>query len=273
MKINILISTIDQGIDKIKNILLPYRDDVKYIVSHQYTDTSFKIIPDALDRQDVVVSQISGKGLSISRNNAIKQADGDICVISDDDVSYTNEYIDRVKRTYLKEHNVDIACFKIETNKGEPEYKKYATGKKCFSLSNKASVSSIEITFKLNKIKSNKINFDSRFGIGSEKLIGGEETVFLFDCLKSKLKVCYYPYFVVNHPFESTVKSLSKYDKRRVSVTGAFDARINGYIAIPKAFLGMIKIYPDLIKQKKNPLVYLKERIFAAVYILKTNLK
>ena len=48
MTLNILISTIDSGINKIPEILLPYRNDVKYIVSHQYQDKKFLQIPKEL---------------------------------------------------------------------------------------------------------------------------------------------------------------------------------------------------------------------------------
>jgi hypothetical protein len=86
LSLNILISTIDSGINKISGVLLSYRQDVSYIVSHQYRDEKHLPIPTELLREDVFISQIPGQGLTKSRNNAIQLATSDICVISDDDV-------------------------------------------------------------------------------------------------------------------------------------------------------------------------------------------
>ena len=135
------------------------------------------------------------------------------------------------------------------------------------------SVSVVEIAVRIDKIREKKIWFDERFGSGNKLIIGSEESVFILDCIKAGLNVWYFPLYIVRHPFASTVKSLSKYDKRRVSVGGALDSRINGWISIPKAFYNTIRYFPDLIRHRKNPLIYLRERLYASFYILftKTN--
>ena len=68
MVVSILISTIDSGIGKIKEVLLLHRTDVKYIESDQFTNVKFKITPISLKRDDVIVSQIPGKGITKTRN-------------------------------------------------------------------------------------------------------------------------------------------------------------------------------------------------------------
>lgn len=272
MKLDILISTIDQGIDKVNNVLLPFRKDVKYIVSHQYQNERYKYIPKELRREDVTVSQIPGRGVTKSRNHAIRLATGDIGLFADDDVTYTNDYFDVIIETFRLNQNLDLALFKIKAPEGFPEYKKYPNDEMKI---NKLpfSVGTIEITFKINSIKSEKLFFDERFGAGQPLLIGSDESIFVLDCIRRNLEVRFYPKYVVEHPYESTIKTIKKYDKRRVSVTGAYDARINGLKAIPKALAGTLKILPDLIRNKKSPFIYLTERLSAAIYILKTNKK
>lgn len=270
MQINILISTIDQRIDQIKYVLLNKRDNVQYIVSHQYTNEKYKYIPEELKRQDVIVSQIPGKGVSRSRNNVIKIAPRDIGLFSDDDVRYTYEDFNRVLKTFSDNPSMDVAIFKIKTPEGFPEYRTNypLTPLKLNRLT--FSVGTIEIAFRVEKIRENKILFDERFGAGKSLLIGSDESIFIMDCIKKGLNVWYYPLYIVQHPYESTVKSLSKYDKKLVSVTGALDSRLNGWIAIPKAFYYTLKIFPDLIHHGKNPLLYLKERLCSSLYILFT---
>ena len=51
-------------------------------------------------------------------------------------------------------------------------------------------VSSFQLTFKLESIKKYNLKFDENFGAGTENYCG-EETIFLSDCLRKKLKLFY----------------------------------------------------------------------------------
>lgn len=250
-------------------MILKYRKDVSYIISHQYTEEKYKQIPIELIREDVLISQIPGFGVTKSRNNALRLADGDVGLFSDDDVTYVDEYFDIVIRYFADNERLDIAIFKIKTQEGFPEYKEYPSHP--FKIDKLPfSIGTIEIAFNIDKVKKSKILFDERFGAGQPLLIGSDESIFVIDGIKKGLNTWFYPEYVVIHPYESTVKQFAKYDKRRVSVAGAFDARTNGWIAIPKALFGTFKIVPDLIRNKKNPFIYLYERISAALLILFT---
>jgi len=272
LTINILISTIDERIENVKKVLLNPRDDVEYIVSHQYTEKAHKKIPPELKRSDVIVSQIEGKGVSRSRNNALKLASGDIGLFTDDDVKYKDRYIDVLKKFFYDNPYIDIALFKIKTKGGEPEYKSYPESQ--LELKKKLfSVSTIEIAFNVRKLKESNIYFDERFGAGEELLIGSEETIFIEDCLKEGFKIVFVPEYIVEHPYTSTVNTISKFDKRLNWVNGAYDCRKNGKIALLKAFGGTFKKLPELLRHKVNPLSYLYHRLSAVIYILRTNKK
>lgn len=204
LNINILIATCDRGILKTSNVLLPYRSDIKYIISHQITKNEFDTLPYELQRNDVIVYKMYTKGLSKNRNLLIEKADADICIIADDDVTYTFEYIDAIK--YEFSHNNDLALLtgKINTREKEKPYKKYSDSEYYVSWKNFTKISSIEISFRRKLIQGN-IYFDINFGLGSSKYsLGGEESIFISDCLKNQLKIKYIPQFVVNHPYESS---------------------------------------------------------------------
>lgn len=269
MKLSVLISTIDDGINNIKNIILQKRNDVEYVVSHQYTDVKYRFIPKELLRDDILVSQIPGKGLSKSRNNAIKHATGDIAVIADDDVRYKSEYFDTIIETY-HENDIDIACFKIKTPDDELEYKEYPNETVLIKDFESYSPSSIELTFKIEKIQSHNIFFDQRFGLGA-KFIGGEEKLFLYDSIKKDLKIKFFPLFVVEHPYESSNKILENFDINRIKINAAFDCRINGLKSIIRAILGPIINSRFLLKNNINPVVYSYHRISAILYIYFTH--
>jgi hypothetical protein len=272
MKINILISTINTGIHKVKDIVLDPREDVEYIISHQYTEDAYRIVPAELQRDDITVAHLEGKGVTKSRNNAIRLATGDVGHFLEDDVIYSHSYIDCVKKTFEDNPELDVALFKIKTGFGEPEYKSYPP--KQVKLKSKIfSVSTLEIAINLKSIKESGIRFDERFGAGQKLLIGSDETIFVEDCLKKGLCVSFFPEYVAEHPYISTINSIAKYDKRRAWVTGGYDCRTNGSIALIKAFLGTMKILPDLIKNRANPFSYFYHRISAVIYILRTNHK
>lgn len=269
LKLNILVSTIDGGIEKIKNLILSPRYDVNYIVSHQYTDEKFKSIPDEIKRSDIFVSQIPGKGVTKSRNNAIRLAKSDISVFSDDDVSYTFQFLDNIINTFKSNPNLDVGIFKIKTPEGLPDYKQFL--KEVIHYKKKApSAGTIQIAFRVNSVLIKNLLFDERFGAGNSFLIGSDEQIFLQDCIDAGLNVSYFPLFIVEHPYESTIKSIQKYDPKRARVTGGLDARINGWIAIPKAIFGAIRYLPDILKNQGNPFSYLFNRLIAAAYIIIT---
>jgi glycosyltransferase involved in cell wall biosynthesis len=265
MILTILISTINAGIKKVSNVLLPGRDDVKYIVIQQYTDNVYRMIPVELIRDDVNVFQIYGKGLTRSRNYGIFQASGDIALIADDDVTYTNEYFDLIIETFQRECP-DIALFKIKTIQDEGEYKDYPPFTYQLSLDNFHSLSSIEIAFNINKIRNN-IKFDERFGLGTF-LIGGEEMFFVTDAIKKGLKVKYYPFYVVNHHQESTIRKYPEFHIQRVKVAGATYARKYGWLAIPRIFIRILILLPELLKSCRSPIVFLYQMYLGCFYIL-----
>jgi glycosyltransferase involved in cell wall biosynthesis len=271
MTLNILISTIDQGITKVGNILRPSQPAIKYIVSQQFRDENFKVVPEQLNRPDVVVSQIPGAGLSRNRNNAIKLADGDVAIIADDDVRYLPDSFQTILEVFEDDPELDVACFKIKTLAGEPEFKDYPSEPLLFKNSFHHYISSIEIAFKTKSINENEIWFDERFGIGAKQFKAGEEEIFIHDCIKAGLKVMYFPYYIVKHPYYSSAKGIPMFQKQRNMLRGAVNARIHGWKSIPKAFYDTATNFPILIRNKRNPFCYLAERLRAIIDTFKTD--
>lgn len=82
MKLDVLICTYNERVVHVPDVLLPYRPDVSYIVSMQYTDKKyFQYIPGELkNRRDVKLIFLEGKGLSRNRNHCLDAATGDIAL-------------------------------------------------------------------------------------------------------------------------------------------------------------------------------------------------
>lgn len=188
LTLDILICTIDDGIMKVPQMLLPERDDVRYTVSVQQTNPESPVtVPDLLKtRQDVTLAYMEGAGLSRNRNNSLHSAIGDICLIADDDNRYTSEHLDTILKAWHNNPDADIITFQAEDYDGYPLHPYPAP-----------YICSVEITFRRSSILDSGISFDERFGLGSELLCAGEEDVFLADARRKGLTIRYIPQVIV----------------------------------------------------------------------------
>ena len=229
MTVDILISTINTNINNVPSVLLKARADVSYIISIQEINNVEYNIPDVLkQRKDVSIFLCKEKGLSMNRNNCIKHASSDICIIADDDVKYKDFYIDKIKNEFIKDPSLDVFAGKIKTNIGEPEFRNYKNYKNRINFFNFKNVCSIEIAFRKKQIIENKLYFDSNFGLGSTRFsIGGEESIFIKDCLNKKLNIFFFPVYMVNHKFESS-GSFNLFDITFQNFLGAYSKRVFG---------------------------------------------
>jgi len=270
MIINLLVATIDEGLMRVKDLLLTPRPDLRYIVAHQVTDERFRAIPQELKRDDVTVTQQMVRGLARNRNQALNLAGGDIALLADDDARYREEYLDVLQSVFGSAEGPDVACFKIATASGEAEYKDYTAHSYDLRRESHHYISSLEIAFRPAVIRANKIAFDERFGLGSELISSGEEAVFIHDCIQAGLKVEYFPYYVVTHSATSSVKTLGEFSRERILFKGAYDARRYGWPAIPAAFIDTVKLRRRLKTARVTGRAYLRDRLRGAFYILTT---
>lgn len=132
----------------------------------------------------------SNRGLSNSRNNAIKMAQSDICLLADDDLEYVDNYKSIILDEFFKFPNADMIVFQVHGI--GTKFKSYRLKSEKIGYLKSMKTSSVEIAFKLESIRKNGIQFDELFGAGA-KYSMGEENIFLFRCLKKKLKIVYVP--------------------------------------------------------------------------------
>lgn len=226
MRLNILISCYNGSVEGVGAMFQQKRGDVRYVVSHQMSeDYVQKNLPQAMDREDVIYAPFRGRGLSLNRNHCLDvvRAHSDhpgeeICLLADDDVSYLADSFDKVLEAFLEHPEISVAAFRIATPPGQPPFKVYQD--KSFMvnkipLRGKFYFSSIELAFRLSSI--GDLRFDEDFGLGARKWPeGGEEAVFLCDCLGRGLKMMFFPEDVVVHDFMSSGKARKTIRKARM---------------------------------------------------------
>lgn len=195
MTLEILICTIDENINKVPDVIMTPHQDITYLVSWEQTSGKSHIaIPEALQRPDVRIVTLSGKGLSRNRNNAIDNANGDICLIANDDVKYGYLKVSRVLDVFEEHPTLDLATFKYESESQHKDYPSFS-----FDLRHKPhnySIYSVEIAFRRTSIQG-KLKFNEFLGLGIPEFGSGEDELFILDSLNANLNCKFFPIEIV----------------------------------------------------------------------------
>lgn len=127
------------------------------------------------------------RGLTRSRNQAIRESRADICLLCDDDEIFLPDYEKKILHAYAQLPQADVVIFKM-TN--------YPTAlpDKVMRLRfpKTMKVCSWQISFRREQLLAAGIRFDELLGAGTGN--GAEEELkFLTDCEKAGLKIWYVP--------------------------------------------------------------------------------
>lgn len=198
------------------------------------------------------------RGLSRSRNMAINNAWGDICLICDDDEVVADDCEETILGAYANNPNTALIAFSLIRN---DTGKKYPKGKTALRFKQILKTSSHQITFNRNLIDKYNIKFDEKMGSGTGNG-GGEENMFMFTVKKYGLKMLYVP-DVIATVNPSPSQWFQGYDNKYFENLGWVDRRIFGSI------VGLIYLFYWIIFRRR---VYSKDGI--SIYsALKASLK
>jgi len=173
--------------------------------------------------QKVTYIETLQRGLSKSRNMAIRNATADICILCDNDVEYQYGYEGMILRAFESQPDADIIVFFIKRKErlspifDEVKKMNYLSVLKIFSP---------EIAFRRKSVLDTP--FDEEFGAGAKYKMG-EENLFLYDCLKKKKKIVYMPIQIAALREEESTW-FSGYDKEFFLCRGA------NYVAMSRWF-------------------------------------
>jgi GT2 family glycosyltransferase len=200
-RISICISTIDDRIHGIRNLLDQALPEAEYTVVHQITNLqTYQAFYQ--DYPAVIFIPMQGKGLSRSRNLALQCATAEWVYLCDDDVIIRNN-LSQIAATYGDKYpDAGILCCQLQTSEGDP-FKSYRAAATNLSIHAVGSISSAEILIRRTAIQQGHIRFDERFGLGAE-FISGEEYLMLRRAMKLGCKVQYVPEVIAIHPALST---------------------------------------------------------------------
>lgn len=156
--------------------------------------------PEALlntDKSNVRIINSFEIGLSKSRNLALQNAKSDIVLITDDDVVFEKDFQKIILNAFSKYNDAGILSFKVVDQKGRP-YRKYPQQPQRHSISSIENIMSVEIALNLKALKNKNLEFDERFGLGSE-FQTGEEYLFVRSAIGKGLKAYFWNDFILAH--------------------------------------------------------------------------
>jgi len=261
MTLQLLIATLDEGINSVPAMLLEQREGIGYLVSWQHSGDKEIDVPEVLKREDVEICNLVGRGLSRNRNNCIENATADVCLIADDDCVYTHEQLRDVIETFEHNPDVDIATFKYSGDGGSKCYPEQITDLSCFPKG--YYVSSIEVAFRRESVQG-KLWFNENFGLGTEPFHCGEENLFIQDALALGMKSRFFPVTIVHdkQPFEFLNRSM---DTGTLMAHGA-DLQI--FHSGTKHLRALLKAW-RLSRDEKVPFFYGLRSIFKGISYMK----
>jgi len=164
------------------------------------------------------------KGLSKSRNIAIKNAIKPICLIADDDVVFLEDFDKKVIDAHNK-YIFPIITFQTLTTDNK-FYWKYPSEPKLLNEYMIRKTLSVEISIKKDLI--NEISFDDRFGLGAT-FEDGENYIFLSEAKKKNISMWFVNKSVsIHQPISSSDEVQSN---RYLFARGALNAYKYGNIA------------------------------------------
>jgi hypothetical protein len=142
------------------------------------------------------------KGLSKSRNLALKIATSNWCLIADDDLVYLKDFETIIFSGIKQYDSSGVIVFKslVEIDVSRRIFP--VNSKKKLNSFEKFDVASFEML--LNRTHKQAVFFNENFGLGSDVFLFGEEALLMYDYGIEQKNVSYYNKAIVCHPKEST---------------------------------------------------------------------
>ncbi|GGG06181.1 hypothetical protein GCM10011344_03310 [Dokdonia pacifica] len=186
------------------------------------------------------------RGLPQSRNMAIKNAIGEICLVADDDVLYVPHLKEIILDGYVTYPDAAVVTFQLQKSDGTL-FRKYPDVTHHTNASYK-TVNGVVISFKKDILLENEVLYNPHFGLGAT-FSGANEYVFMRNVMKAKLPAYFIPTPILKHPDISSGQDLGS--DRLLYLRGALAYKcygIWGYLWVIKYVFFLVR--HQIIKTK-----------------------
>lgn len=130
------------------------------------------------------------RGVGRNRNNALMRADAVHILFSDEDIVYDDDYEEKVLAAFEENPDADLVLFNVTAVESRRTYENRK--KKRVRWYNYGRYPTYSIGAKLDSLRKANVWFSLLYG-GGAPYSNGEDSLFLHDCLKKKLRIIAVP--------------------------------------------------------------------------------
>lgn len=153
-------------------------------------------------RSDVRVIRLESRGVTASRNAAIREAAGEVLVFGEEDVTWLPGGIAEVLETFDDNPRLAVLLGRAQDDNGLLR-KRYPAFRELATVWNSGRVGTIELAVRTDAIRRAGVTFDEGFGAGTDNFLG-DEYIFVADAARAGLKCEYFPITFSQHPTDSS---------------------------------------------------------------------
>lgn len=229
-----------------------YRTDFEFLEAmfpyESYENYDVLIVNQTDDKRHLVsalenirVINTEERGLSQSRNLAIKEAIGEICLVADDDVRYVKDLKTSITAAYKKHQDAVVITFQMTNFEGEL-YRNYPNIS-VHAQKTIESVNGVVISFKPEALRNTNTYYDPHFGLGCT-FQTANEFVFMKNVLQSGLRALFVKEVILSHPNHSSGREMGS--DRVIYARAALMHKYYGYLS----YLWVFKYLRFLVAHK-----------------------
>lgn len=150
------------------------------------------------------------RGVGKSRNHAIEKADRDICLFSDEDIVYRDDYAQKIAAAFAKNPRADMIVFNVEVAEDRRTY--FITGEKRVHFYNCGRYGAVSFAIRTDALKKTGVLFSTLFG-GGAKYSNGEDSLFIKELMDKGIKVYTSPEIIGREAESSSTWFTGYHDK------------------------------------------------------------
>lgn len=183
MRIEVLVSTMNQN-DMSLFQKMNIQSDA--IIINQTDKNDYK--EEYINGNRVRMYSFNEIGVGLSRNNALMRSDAEICLMADDDMVYIAGYEKIIIKNFKKRKNADMIVFNVPIHKKNGATRVKVKRNARVRFFNGLKYGTVNFAFKRKAILKKNICFSLLFG-GGTVYSSGEDSIFIADVIKNKLKI------------------------------------------------------------------------------------
>ena len=137
------------------------------------------------DHEAMIMHRLE-KGVGLSRNTALENADHELIQFGDDDIVYDDGYAQKVIAEFDNHPEADILLFNVKAQEGRETYWNMDFAR--VNWRNYGRYPAYAICARRQKLADSGVKYSLLFG-GGAPYMNGEDSLFLHDCLKAGLAI------------------------------------------------------------------------------------